>query len=146
MPVCPPQNPTRPDLGSNPGRRGGKPATNIFHFLPFFQWNIFQYFSARSKEKDARAIPTFWIIASTTRNFIIHLTAFQLSVPLFKYILNSSFSHSFLPFFFPIFLILILADWKAVITVFQDYHLGNCKLQEKFFRISNSVLILIRSL
>jgi hypothetical protein len=27
-PLCPPQNPTWPYLGSNPGRRGGKPATN----------------------------------------------------------------------------------------------------------------------
>jgi hypothetical protein len=26
--LCPPQIPTWPDLGSNPGRRGGKPATN----------------------------------------------------------------------------------------------------------------------
>jgi hypothetical protein len=25
---CPSQNPTRPDPGLNPGRRGGKPATN----------------------------------------------------------------------------------------------------------------------
>jgi hypothetical protein len=25
---CPSQNPTRPDRGLNPGRRGGKPATN----------------------------------------------------------------------------------------------------------------------
>jgi hypothetical protein len=25
---CPSQNPTWPDLGLNPGRRGGKPATN----------------------------------------------------------------------------------------------------------------------
>jgi hypothetical protein len=25
---CPPQNPTLPDPGLNPGRRGGKPATN----------------------------------------------------------------------------------------------------------------------
>jgi hypothetical protein len=27
-PLCPPQNPTLPDLGSNLGRRGGKQATN----------------------------------------------------------------------------------------------------------------------
>jgi hypothetical protein len=28
VPLVPPKNPTRPDLGSNPGRRGGKPASN----------------------------------------------------------------------------------------------------------------------
>jgi hypothetical protein len=26
--ICPSQNPTWPDLGLDPGRRGGKPATN----------------------------------------------------------------------------------------------------------------------
>jgi hypothetical protein len=29
---CPLQNPTRPDPGLNPGRRGGKPATNLLSY------------------------------------------------------------------------------------------------------------------
>jgi hypothetical protein len=34
-------NPTRPDLGSNPGRRGGKPATNRLSYTPGFHVFIF---------------------------------------------------------------------------------------------------------
>jgi hypothetical protein len=36
---CPSQNPTRPDPGLNPGRRGGEPATNRLSYgaaqIPF---------------------------------------------------------------------------------------------------------------
>jgi hypothetical protein len=31
---CPSQNPTWPDPGLNPGRRGGKPATNRLRYGP----------------------------------------------------------------------------------------------------------------
>jgi hypothetical protein len=34
---CPSQNPTWPDQGFNPGRRGGKPATNRLSYGAAFQ-------------------------------------------------------------------------------------------------------------
>jgi hypothetical protein len=37
MPLCPPQIPS--DLGSNQGRRGGKPATNCLSYGTAFWWS-----------------------------------------------------------------------------------------------------------
>jgi hypothetical protein len=39
-PLCPPQNPTWPDPGSNPGRRGGKPATNRLSYGAAFMTGL----------------------------------------------------------------------------------------------------------
>jgi hypothetical protein len=38
---CPSQNPTRPDPGLNPGRRGGKPATNRLSYGADLPWSYF---------------------------------------------------------------------------------------------------------
>jgi hypothetical protein len=39
---CPSQNATWPDLGLNPGRRGGKPATNRLSYGAALVWYIYQ--------------------------------------------------------------------------------------------------------
>jgi hypothetical protein len=45
VPLCPPQIPTRPDPSSNPGRRGGKPATNRLSYGAAFDWLNSRYFT-----------------------------------------------------------------------------------------------------
>jgi hypothetical protein len=48
---CPSQNPTLPDPGLNPGRRGGKPATNRLSYNAAFIYlldNIYGVFLAHS--------------------------------------------------------------------------------------------------
>jgi hypothetical protein len=61
---CPSQNPTWPDPGLNPGRRGGKPATNplsygaanvvlVFNILETASWSL--------GHEDVRESPKHWI-------------------------------------------------------------------------------------
>jgi hypothetical protein len=51
VPFCPPQNPTWPDPGSNPGRRGGKPATSRLSYgaAIIYTWWIFNWSNPSSR-------------------------------------------------------------------------------------------------
>jgi hypothetical protein len=40
---CPSQNPTWPDPGLNPGRRGGKPATNCLSYISTVKNSVWNF-------------------------------------------------------------------------------------------------------
>jgi hypothetical protein len=64
MPLCPPQIPH--DLGSNPGRRGGKPATNRLSYgtAVINMWHHMQQKSTNRRPRTIMRVVLSWQVAS----------------------------------------------------------------------------------
>jgi hypothetical protein len=63
-PLCPPQIPHDQTLGSNPGRRGGKPATNRLSYGAAYEHMLLN--AAAQIEETAAEFPQFALLRSVT--------------------------------------------------------------------------------